>query len=152
MTPVLGMEMGRTVVLKVHCYESNGVSFPISAVDEPSSLRDLLDPLVCAPGVPGCLKVMIRKGGELFNQSPNPARRRRRVAKGKGNWSLTTARSPVSDSGRIEGRREVFRGSAGSKNRHTRIKSLGRMWSKKRRMNGFRWSVVFLPSGATRQS
>ncbi len=44
------------------------------------------------PGLPGCLKakslveasplyeVMIRKGGELFNQSPDPARRRRRVA------------------------------------------------------------------------
>jgi len=52
----------------------------------PSDLSDL-----CVPGLPGCLKVMIRKGGELFNQSPNPARRRRRVAKGKGNWSVTTA-------------------------------------------------------------
>ena len=45
----------------------------------------------CVPGLPGCLKVMIGKGGELFNQSPNPARRRRRVAKGKGNRSVTTA-------------------------------------------------------------
>ena len=46
---------------------------------------------VTQSGLPGCLKVMIRKGSELFNQSPDPARRRRRVAKGKGNWSVTTA-------------------------------------------------------------
>jgi len=36
-------------------------------------------------------KVGFEKANHAFNQSPDPARRKRRVAKGKGNWSVTTA-------------------------------------------------------------
>jgi len=52
-------------------------SGPLIVKAEPESAQAVW----CVPGLPGCLKVMIGKGGELFNQSPDPARRRRRAAK-----------------------------------------------------------------------